>query len=57
MKIYTVKITETLEKLIHIEADSEQNAINEVVRSYNLAEDGYVLSADNFTDVKFEIEK
>jgi len=57
MQIYTVKITETLEKLIHIEADSEQNAINEVVKSYNLAEDGYVLSADNFADVKFEIEK
>lgn len=57
MQIYTVKITETLEKLIHIEADSEQNAVNKVVKNYNLAEDGYVLSADNFADVKFEVEK
>lgn len=57
MQIYTIKITETFEKLIHIEAESEEDAMNKVIHNYNCAEDGYVLSANNFADVNFEVEK
>lgn len=57
MQIYTIRITETLEKLIHIQAESEEDALNKVIHNYNCAEDGYVLSADNFADVNFEVEK
>jgi hypothetical protein len=57
MKIYTVKITETLTKLIHIQADSEEEALQTVIHNYNCAEDGYVLSSNNFDGVDFEVEK
>jgi len=55
MKKFKVKVTETLEKVIEVEATNRDEAIS-------LAENNYydsdpVLNADNFTGVKFTVPR
>ena len=55
MKEYAVKITETLEKIVYVQAESMYNAEEIAQEQYNRGE--YILDADNFVGVEFEIER
>lgn len=48
---YEVVITETLRKVITVEAQSLQEALNDVKADYKNGE--YILDADDFVDVEF----
>ena len=50
-----VKITETLVKYVEVDATNESEALQLVDNLYRAAEDDYVLSADNFESVNFEV--
>ena len=52
MKEYAVKITEKLEKVVYIEAESEWEAEGIAEESWNNGE--YILDADCFTIATFE---
>lgn len=52
MKIYKIEITETLQKIIEIEADNEEDALHKVMRMYKNEE--VILDYDNFVDVSFK---
>ena len=54
---FNIRITETLEKTVKVEANSEYEAILKAHTNYNAAKDGYVLDPDNFINVDFEVEK
>ena len=51
MKEYDVKITETLEKTITVQAESRDAAEEQVKTAYYNSE--YILDAENFTGVEF----
>ena len=51
-KVYAVKITETLEKVVYIEADSRIEA--EAVAEENWNNSEYILDAENFVCARFE---
>lgn len=53
--IYKIKITEVLEKIIEVEANSGKEALQIADNNYRAAEEDYVLTADNFTGVQMEI--
>ena len=55
MKEYAVKITETLEKVVYVQADNPLEAEELVQEQYNRSE--YILDADNFVGVEFEVER
>ena len=57
MSQFKIKIIETLEKTVNVEANSEYEAILQVHTNYNAAKDGYVLDAENFTNVDFKVLK
>lgn len=54
---FNIRITETLEKTVKVEANSEYEAILKTHTNYKAAKDGYVLDADNFTNVDFKVLK
>jgi hypothetical protein len=54
MKEYAVKVTETLEKVVYVQAENMYNAEEIAQEQYNRGE--YILDADNFVGVEFEIE-
>ena len=54
MKEYAVKITETLEKVVYVQAENPLEAEELVQEQYNRSE--YILDADNFVGVGFEFE-
>lgn len=54
MKEYAVKVTETLEKIVYVQAENMYNAEEIAQEQYNRGE--YILDADNFVGVEFEIE-
>lgn len=54
---YKVKITETLEKVVEIDADNEREALTIAECNYRAAKDDYILTAENFTDTDFEVLK
>ena len=51
MKTYRVRITETLEKEVDIEAESLEEALAEAESRWNDSE--YILDADSFINVSF----
>ena len=51
--VYQVKITETLTMTVEVEAENESNAEQQVNDKWSNSE--YILNADNFTGVTFEI--
>ena len=53
MKEYAVRITETLHKDVYIEAESEEQAVEQAKKNYKNQD--YILDADNFKGVEFEI--
>ena len=55
MKQYAVKITEKLEKVVYIEAESEWEAETIVEANWNKGE--YILDADCFTIATFEAKE
>lgn len=55
MKNFSVKITETLERIVTVEAENELDAVDKITRLYN--ESKIVLDADNFTGVDIEATK
>ena len=54
MSKYKVIITETLEKVVEVEAKSKREAEQMVLNAWNNSE--YVFSADNFARVNFTAE-
>ena len=50
---FTVTITETLKRTVEVEADDQQQA--EQVASDGWHSSKYILDADNFVDVEFEV--
>ena len=54
MKEYKVTITETLKKTVTVEAESRNEAHQKVSDQWNNSE--YILDADNFIGVDFEVE-
>lgn len=54
MKEYDIKITETLEKTVTVEAASREEAEKQVVQAYYDSE--YILDSENFTGVEFDTE-
>ena len=55
MKNYKIHIIETLEKDVTIQAKDEKEALQLVDNNYRAAKDDYILDAENFTGVKFEV--
>lgn len=55
MKTFKVRLTETLEKEVEIEADSKAEALAKAHNNYVEAGDGYILTADNCTSVDLEV--
>lgn len=54
MKEYDIKITETLEKTVTVEAASREEAEEQVRQAYYDSE--YILDSENFTGVEFGTE-
>lgn len=48
---YKVEITETLQKVINVEADTEQEAIKQVIQLYRTGE--VILYPEDMVDVNF----
>lgn len=57
MKTFKVRITETLEKVVTIQAETEKEALQLADDNYRAAQDDYVLDAENFTNVDFKVLK
>lgn len=51
---YKIRIIETLEKEVTISADDKKNALEIVEEKYAKAEDGFVLSADDFSGIEIK---
>ncbi len=54
---FNIRITETLEKTVKVEANNEHEALVMADCNYRAAKDGYVLDAENFTNVDFKVLK
>lgn len=53
MKAYKIEITETLQQTIEVEAEDENDALENIKSQYN---DGdIVLDSDDFIDVEIEV--
>lgn len=50
-----VKITETLEKFVEVDAKGRLEELQIAENNYRAADDDYVLTAVNFTEVSFEV--
>lgn len=55
MKIYAVKITETLQLVVECSAESEEEAVD-IIR-YRYKDGVHVLGAEHFIDAEFAISK
>ena len=55
MKKYKIEITETLKKIIEVEAESAQAARQIVKDRYHDTEDDYILTDANYYDTEFEV--
>ena len=55
MKKYKVEITETLKKIVEVEAESAQAARQIVKDRYHDTEDDYILTDANYYDTEFEV--
>lgn len=52
---YKIEITETLSRIVDIEADSEEGALEKVRQAY--IKENIVLSAEDYIDTEIEIYK
>ena len=55
MNKYKVEITETLKKIVEVEAESAQAARQIVKNRYHDSEDDYILTDANYYDTEFEV--
>ena len=55
MNKYKVEITETLKKIVEVEAESAQAARQIVKDRYHDTEDDYILTDANYYDTEFEV--
>ena len=55
MNKYKVEITETLKKIVEVDAESAQAARQIVNDRYHNAEDEYILTDANYYDTEFEV--
>ena len=55
MAEFKIKIIETLEKVVEIEALNRKEALENAQRNYSAAESEYVLTADDYSDVDFQV--
>ena len=56
MKIYNVVITETLQKTVEVAAENIDNALKIAKENYDNGETDYILTADDFSEVYFNVE-
>ena len=54
MALYAISITEILNRVVAVKADSEMEAHDKVIQAYH--KEDIVLDASDFVDVKFETE-
>ena len=54
MKTFRVRIIETLEKGVTIQANDEKEALEIAKNNYKAAQDDYILDADDFAGVEFK---
>ena len=52
---FKIRITETLEKVVEIEARNRKEALEIAQINYSAAESDYVLTADDYSDVDFQV--
>lgn len=52
MDKYNIEITETIQKIIEVEADSEQAALHSAMKKYKNSE--VILTDEDFIDVDFK---
>ena len=55
MKRYYVSVTETLKKVVSVDAENEENALKQVQTAYD--DLAIILDSDNFRGETIEIEK
>ncbi len=53
MKTFIIEITETLQKQIQVDADSEEDAIYKIKNQYN--QTNIVLDESNYIDTQFDL--
>ena len=54
MEEFKIRIIETLEKEVTISAADRKNALEIAEEKYSKAEDGFVLSADDFSGIEIK---
>lgn len=57
MPTFNVEVKEVLSKVIAVEADSEAEAMDIAEHAYDNAEEGWVLTADDWLETELEIIK
>ena len=55
MATYKIRIVETLEKVVEVEAVDRKNALEITHEKYTAAEDDFILSADDYLGVEFQV--
>lgn len=55
MKTFKIRITETLEKEVEIEADNKAEALVKARNNYRKAEDDYILNGSDCTGFNLEV--
>ena len=55
MAIYKIKIIETLEKIVEVGAIDKKDALEIAQEKYTATEDNFILSADDYSGVKFQV--
>lgn len=57
MATYKIKIIETLEKVVTVNALDKKNALETAQEKYTAAEDDFILTADDYSGVDFKVEE
>lgn len=57
MKEYKIKIIETLEKVVTVKAENEDDALMIADYKYRAAKKDFILSADDYTNTDFKVVK
>ena len=55
MNVYSIKIIETLEKIVTIQAKDEKEALQLADNNYRAASQDFILDSDDFVDVDFQV--
>ena len=55
MSKYLVRITETSQKFVHVEAEDIEDAYEEVQDRWNNEDPQFILTADDFVDAEFYV--